>query len=196
MNTDIGESSFTPFWCAIQVAPRHEMTVSKILSNKGYEQFTPTYRVKRQWSDRVKHLDYPLFPGYVFCRIQKGVAAPIYTTPGVMRIVSCGGSIGTVEDHEIDNLRKAMISGRALSPSSWTQGQKIRILRGPLAGITGTLRCIANAYQLILSIDLLVKAVSVAVDAADVTAEVEDDSRPAPDRSIDSIARVVDLASR
>jgi transcription antitermination factor NusG len=172
MNTDIGESSLTTFWCAIQVAPRHEMTVSKILSNKGYEQFTPTYRVRRQWSDRIKHLEYPLFPGYVFCRIQRGVAGPIYTTPGVMRIVSYGGSIGAVEDYEIDNLRKATGSGRALSPSCWTQGQKIRIVRGPLAGITGTLRCVANGYQLILSIDLLMKAVSVAVDATDVTADI------------------------
>jgi transcription antitermination factor NusG len=171
MTTDIGENHVATFWCAIQVAPQHEMAVSKILSNKGYDHFTPTYRLKRQWSDRVKYLERPLFPGYVFCRIQKGVAGPIYTTPGVMRIVSCGGSISAIEEDEIDNLKKAVDSGRPLSPSCWAVGQKVRITQGPLAGVTGTLRCVANGYQLVLSIDLLMKAVSVAVDAEDVIAE-------------------------
>jgi len=38
------------------------------LRGKGYEEFLPLYRSRRRWSDRIKELDVPLFPGYLFCR--------------------------------------------------------------------------------------------------------------------------------
>lgn len=172
MKIHMGEQPSTSFWCAVQVAPRRELIVSKILSNKGYDQFTPTFRIKRQWSDRVKHLEQPLFPGYVFCRIAQNVAGPIYSTPGVVRIVSCGGSISAVEEVQIDNLKKALVSGRPVRPVQWIAGQKVRIMQGPLAGLTGALRSSSNGRQLILSVDLLMKGASVTVDPADVTAEI------------------------
>ena len=171
MSIHIGDSHARSFWCAVQVAPRHEVTVSKILANKGYDQFSPTYSVKRQWSDRVKHLEQPLFPGYVFCRIGKDVSGPIYTTPGVVRILGWGGSISVIEDTQIDDLKRAVASGSPVSPARWTPGQRVRITRGPLAGVTGILQSVGSGYELVLSVDLLMKGASVAVDPGDVVSE-------------------------
>ena len=55
-------------WYALHVKPRFEKYVTGQLSVKGYETFMPSYVSKRKWSDRVKTLSLPLFPGYVFCR--------------------------------------------------------------------------------------------------------------------------------
>src|SRR5579872_4675139 len=112
--------TFSSFWCAVRVAPRHEAVVGTILSHKGYDQFIPTYRTRRRWSDRTKGLDAPLFPGYVFCRITRDASARIVTTDGVVRSLSFGSVISEIQDDEIENLKKAVGSGKALTPSSWT----------------------------------------------------------------------------
>lgn len=40
-------------WFALQTKPKHEKQIERLLRQKGYECFTPTYRLKRKWSDRV-----------------------------------------------------------------------------------------------------------------------------------------------
>src|SRR5260221_1955499 len=55
-------------WVALQVRMRHECNVSDHLQGKGYERFLPLYKARRRSSDRVKAVDSPLFPGYLFCR--------------------------------------------------------------------------------------------------------------------------------
>src|SRR5271157_5027662 len=71
-------------WYAIRVRSKFENAASVVLNGKGYEAFLPTYRSRRSWSDRVKELDLPLFPGYLFCRFDvRDRLLPILTTPGV-----------------------------------------------------------------------------------------------------------------
>ena len=55
-------------WFAVRTATGREKSVSQQLQSKGYEDFLPQYRSKRQWSDRTKDVEIPLFPGYLFCR--------------------------------------------------------------------------------------------------------------------------------
>ena len=74
-------------WYAVRTAAGREKAVSGQLANKGYEQFLPMYRTRRQWSDRVKELELPLFPGYLFCRFDVNSRLPILVTPGVKLIV-------------------------------------------------------------------------------------------------------------
>ena len=91
-------------WYAIHVQSKFERAASRILHDKGYEEFLPLYRAKRQWSDRVKEVDLPLFPGYFFCRIDiTERLLPIVTTPGVVRIVSAGNTPVPVSDCEIES---------------------------------------------------------------------------------------------
>ena len=54
-------------WFAFRVRPRHEKQVSIALREKGFIEFLPLYKSKRQWADRTKVVAMPLFPGYIFC---------------------------------------------------------------------------------------------------------------------------------
>src|SRR4051812_23329447 len=56
-------------WFAVQVRPRFEKVVAHVLENKGFEHLLPLYSVSRQRSDRTVGLQLPLFPGYLFCRL-------------------------------------------------------------------------------------------------------------------------------
>ena len=61
-----------PFpWYALRVRPRFEKMVASALLSKGYEGFLPLYRHRSRWSDRIKEVLLPLFPGYMFCRFDE-----------------------------------------------------------------------------------------------------------------------------
>jgi transcription antitermination factor NusG len=157
------------FWCAVQVVPRHELRVAGLLSNAGYEQFIPMYISRRKWSDRYKSLELPLFPGYVFCRIQKETACGVFKTPGVNRIISFGGKICPIDDCEIATLRQVVNSGREVSPGGHCKiGDRVQIQKGPLTGVVGRLLFVKNRWQLAISVDMLMKSATVIVDASEV----------------------------
>jgi transcription antitermination factor NusG len=152
-------------WCAIQVVPRHEMMVSTILRSKGYEEFLPMYRVKRQWSDRRKVIETPMFTGYVFCRLNSGISWAIVTTPGVIRIVGTRKEVSVIEDHEIESIQAVLKSGMKVEPCAFAKvGDRVRISSGPLTGVEGIVTGYKNQQRLILSVNLIQSAISVEVD--------------------------------
>jgi transcription antitermination factor NusG len=77
-------------WFARQVKPRHEKTTAEALRSKGLEDFLPQYLAIRRWSDRIKRLEAPLFPRYVFCRFDLRNKLNVLTTPGVVSILGVG----------------------------------------------------------------------------------------------------------
>ena len=100
-----------PLWYAVRVRSKFERNVSIILEHKGVEQFLPTYRSRRTWTDRTKTLDLPLFPGYVFCRIPLEQRNRVVTTDGVVGLVGAGRLPIPVSDLEIDAIRTMVLHG-------------------------------------------------------------------------------------
>jgi transcription antitermination factor NusG len=152
-------------WYALHVRHKHENLVSTLLRAKGYNEFNPTYRSRRRWSDRIAEIESPLFPGYVFCQFDAGDRrAPVVTTPGVVQIV------GAVEGVEIAAVQAVIASGLAAEP--WPRleaGQLVRIHHGPLAGVEGVFLEMKNRHRLIVSISLLQRSINVDIDSALVT---------------------------
>src|SRR5947209_17143167 len=90
-----------PHWYAIQTTPRHEKVVSEVLASKGFEHLLPQYKTRRKWADRIKDLELPLFPRYVFCRFDRSQMVPILNSPGVLGIVRFGRELAPLQEHEI-----------------------------------------------------------------------------------------------
>jgi transcription antitermination factor NusG len=159
-------------WFAVQVAPRHEKKVATILEYKGYEHFLPTYQSRRKWSDRIKTIDQPMFPGYVFCRTgQQSTDALILTTPGAMRVVGFSGKPYPIAEEEIEAIRRVAASSN-IEPIPYLKiGEKVRINSGPMAGVTGILTQIRNRHRLVISVDLIMKSIAVDIDMFDVVRE-------------------------
>lgn len=174
-------------WYALYVRPRAERMVAQILQEKGYDLFLPTHRCRRRWADRVKELDMPLFPGYVFCRVTAASSGRIVTTQGVIRIVGIGNAPIPIDDGEIEALRTVVSSSLSVEPWPFLRvGQKVRIEVGPLSGLEGVVVRFASRARLVLSISLLQRSVAVEMDGSWVT--------PAPmdiAESRDALRRVV-----
>jgi transcription antitermination factor NusG len=168
---------FDNCWFAIQVRTRYEFLVATILRSKGLEEFVPKYKSKRQWSDRTKVCELPLFPGYVFCRFNAQVRVPILTTPGVIRIVGVNSAI---PDSEIEAIQTVVAHRVSAIPYPYLDvGTRVQVIAGPLAGVQGTLVSYRNHYRLILSVTLVQSSISVEVEYGDVVPVRDNVRRPA-----------------
>src|SRR5215469_1241131 len=105
-----------PLWYAVHVRSKFERTVSTVLEHKGVEQFLPTYRSRRIWTDRVKTMDLPLFTGYLFCRIPLDERNRVMTIDGVVGFVGAGRQPIPVGDLEIEAVRRIVQSQSPSQP--------------------------------------------------------------------------------
>ena len=135
------------------------------LRGKGFEEFLPLQRTRRQWSDRVKIVDMPLFPGYLFCRLNLEQRMPLLTTPGFLYIVGVGRNPKPVDESEILAIQTVLRSGLPAKPwPSLVIGERVRLKHGPLCGLEGTLSKIANQHRIYVSVTLLKRSISVEVN--------------------------------
>ena len=153
-------------WYALQVYQRLEKITALLLNQKGFDPFLPTYTVKRRWSDRVKVVEQPLFPGYLFCRLDlRQPWLPVLTTPGVISIVGTGKEPSAIPATEIEAVRRIVRSATSAEPWPYLRsGDCVTISDGPLRGTEGILAEMKNACKLVVSIHLLQRSVAVVVD--------------------------------
>lgn len=157
----------THSWFALQTRSRYEQFAAAHLRSKGYELFLPVYTCRRRWSDRIKKLELPLFPGYIFCKFDLLNRLPILITPGVIQVVGIGKNPIAIEDAEIAALQAVVQSELPRQPWPFLQlGQKVRIAHGPLSGFEGILVNLKGNHRLVLSVGLLRRSVAVEIDSA------------------------------
>ena len=166
-------------WYALRVQSRLGAVASAGLRTKGYEAFLPVYRSRRRWSDRVKQIDLPLFPGYLFCRFElHDRLLPVLTTPGVIGMVAAGETLIPIADEEIESIRTVLRSGLATKPWPFLSvGSRVYIERGPLAGLEGTITNTDKVCRLVVCVTLLQRSVAVEIDY-DWARPVHTHSRP------------------
>jgi transcription antitermination factor NusG len=154
-------------WFALQVRSRHESSVEDYLNGQGYELFLPLYKSRKRWSDRIKKVESPLFPGYLFCRFDQHDRLPILKTPGVIQIVGFNRIPAVVQESEISALQTLMAAGVPNHPCPFLElGDKVRIESGPLRGLEGILMDFKGHHRLVLSVTLLQRSVAVEIDSA------------------------------
>lgn len=152
-------------WFAVQVRTCREKSAQVFLENGGYECFLPVAKCFRRWSDRLKESDIPLFPGYLFCRMDPQYRLPVLKTPGVIQIVGVGKVPVAVEEEELAAIQQAAKSGLATMPWPYLQvGHVARIDDGPLKGLNGIVVKIKSGMKLVLSVSLLQRSIAVEID--------------------------------
>lgn len=152
-------------WFALRVKSRAEKIVALMARNKGFDEFLPVYQARRRWSDRVKSVELPLFPGYVFCRLNPHHRLALLTIPGVLHLVGIGKVPVAIDDAEMIALQSAVGSGLATEPWPYLEvGQRVRLEEGPLVGIEGILVGTSKQQRVLVSVTLLKRSVAVAIE--------------------------------
>lgn len=166
IDSQVGEVGAPPAWHVLYTRHQHEKIVAKILTNKGFETFLPLYQAAHRWKDRTKILSLPLFPCYVFLNRGLERRLDIMTTPGIHALVSTSDEPATVPLAEIEAIQRVIESRSQVEPHPFLKcGDRVRVKRGPLAGLQGILVRKKNFFRLVLSVEMLGRAAAVEIDA-------------------------------
>lgn len=156
-------------WYAAHTRHQHEKMVAQILANKGFEVFLPLYTEARQWRDRVKKVQLPLFSCYVFLRGNLDRRLAIVTTPGVNGLVTSAGKLAGIPEREIQDVRNVIDNRINVEPHPFLRcGDPVRVKSGALCGLEGFLVRKKGLTRLIISVTLLERSVAAEVDASAV----------------------------
>jgi len=165
------EHSFTK-WYALTVRYQHERQTERALQSKGLETLAPFYRSRRQWSDRVKDVELPLFAGYVLCKFALTERIPVLDTPGVAKIVGFGGAMVALEDREIADIQRLLASNLPIEPWPYLKpGDRVRVERGALRGLEGSLLRTKDGLRLVIGVELLQRSITVELDQDSIVPE-------------------------
>ena len=152
-------------WFALQVHTRRERTVADLLRFRGCDPFLPLYMERRRWSDRMKKVEAPLFPGYLFCRLSDRSQAAALFTHGVIRILGTGNRPIPVEEGEVAAIHRLTQAGVSSTPWPFLQvGKKVRVAQGSLQGLEGILVDCKGQQRLVISVTLLQRSVALEVE--------------------------------
>jgi transcription antitermination factor NusG len=156
-------------WFAVFTSSHHEKKVSQRFLDQRIENFLPLYSQVHHWTNRRKvTLQLPLFPNYVFVRINRRQRGRVLQVPGVVAIVGRGYEPTPLPDFEIESLRSGLHLRKFEPHPSLEVGTRVRIRVGPLEGMEGFLVRKKNNLRIVLTVPLINKSVAVEVDSGDV----------------------------
>lgn len=152
-------------WHALFVRSNQEKRVALFLENLSVEHFLPCYVSVRQWKDRRVTLKMPLFPGYLFVRMQPREKMKVQTVPQVVSLVGKKDSPAVISDEEIAGIRAAVEHGQAEPHEYLEAGQRVVITEGVMLGMEGILMTVRNRARVVVSLQSIGRAFVVEVGA-------------------------------
>lgn len=164
--TDQAHATRLP-WYAVRTKSNCEKTVAQTLASKGITTYLPEYRSRRETFGRITEGYAPLFPGYVFCRVDTTERVPVISTPAVVAIVGFGNDPAPIPDSEIEAVQAMLSSGVPVEVCGYLrEGQRVRIRKGPFQNVEGTLVTKKSESKFVVSVSLLQRSVAVEFDPA------------------------------
>jgi transcription antitermination factor NusG len=143
--------------------------VADQLAVRSVEHFLPVYESVRRWKDRRVKLQMPLFPGYVFVRLELKERLRVLQIPGLAKLVGFNGTPTVLPDEEVERLQKGLSSGVRVEPHPFlTVGRRVRVKAGPLAGLQGILVRRKKQTRFVVSVELIQRSVAVEIDEGDL----------------------------
>jgi transcription antitermination factor NusG len=151
-----------------------EKKVLSQLEDGGYKAYLPLITQVKQWSDRKKKVEEPLFKSYVFVYSNEREYIPILNVYGVIKFVTFERQAVVVPENQILAIKKFVTDFergeeyKMMNDEELKVGQKVRIINGPMKGLTGRLETIYNKRHLIVYIDVVGQCIPVHIPRAKV----------------------------
>jgi len=120
-------------WYAVYTKPRWEKKVAELLSKTDVEYYCPLNKVVKQWSDRKKVVEEPLFTSYVFVRVDAKMQTMVRPIDGVVNFVYWLGKPAVIKDEEIELIKRFLneYSNVRLERTRVSVNDNVKILNGP-----------------------------------------------------------------
>jgi transcription antitermination factor NusG len=164
-----------PKWLAVYTKPRWEKKVNQLLLAKGVECYCPLNKVRRQWSDRVKLVEEPLFKSYVFVKVANEHRTKVRLTNGVVNFVYWDGKPAIVRDKEIETIKRFLDEHENVEAHQVEikAQQQVRITAGTMMDKVGTVLSVGKK-KVKVAIDSLGYVLVAYIDKNKISAEYEE----------------------
>jgi transcription elongation factor/antiterminator RfaH len=158
-------------WYALHTRSRFENVVLDGLTRKQVEAFLPRITVRSKRVDRKKMIQIPLFPGYLFVKtsLDPHEHLEVVKTIGVVKLVGNLQGPVPISSESIESL-KIMVQGNQeiLTGSQFQQGDRVMVVSGPFAGVTGTFVRYRGMGRVVVNIEALGQYAAVDVSEEDI----------------------------
>ncbi len=137
-------------WFVILTKSRAEKQAGKRLTELEIENFVPLHRQLKQWHDRKKWVETPLFNSYIFVRTENKNRNKVFQVGGVLKYLSNCGQVSVLTDQEVERVKRlCKFDGEVqISDNSFEIGQEVEIIEGQFLGFIGTLTTTDNKSKL------------------------------------------------
>ena len=164
-------------WHAIYVKSRSEKKVAERLDDLGIDYYLPLVTTIKQWSDRKKRVEEPLFKSYVFVHSNAKQHIPILNIYGVLYFVTFEHKPVIVPENQITAIRKYIDdydeNKKTQESCDLQEGQMVRIISGPLIGLEGRLVSTKDVKKLIIYIEAVGQYLPVSIPRTKVEPIIE-----------------------
>lgn len=152
-------------WYVLQTRSRFEKKCYELLTASGISAFLPLQTVSKAWSDRIKKIESPLFPGYIFVQYSEADRYKILNTQGVSRFVSFGGEYATVHPSQMEAIGKILQFDSTVEvvDIGLIPGQEVLIASGPFKGHQARLVHHNGKGKLLLAVESIGKGVMLEI---------------------------------
>lgn len=160
------DSSEKRNWLVIRTRPRWEMKVYNQIVEKKIDTFLPLITTIKQWSDRKKKIQIPMFNSYLFVNVtpEERILA-IKETVGAMNYIYYNKRPAVVSNLEIESIKLSLVTPEKVKIESnlVTKGDYVKVISGPFTGMMGIVtelrgnyKLTVNLYELSMSLNIVV----------------------------------------
>jgi len=152
-------------WYAVYTLPRAEKKAYAELVKKGIDAYLPLQRALKQWSDRKKWVEEPLFRSYIFVNITKNLYFDVLNTTGIVRYITFEGKAVPIPPQQIEAVRFFLSSDDPLPQNieKFSPGQSVEVIKGPLKGLFGELIQLAGKQKVKVEISAVGQSIFVTI---------------------------------
>lgn len=154
-------------WLVFYTKSRAEKKTLEYLLKFGFEAWLPLYKVLRQWSDRKKKLEVPLFNSYIFVKDIEANIPEIVKVPGISWNIRHNGKPAVLQNNEYQMIQRFIASGLTIeigSVEDLERGDKVEIMDGPLKGAVGFLSGAYNDQKFTVEVETIDQVLKVNID--------------------------------
>jgi transcriptional antiterminator RfaH len=157
-------------WHAVYTRPRFEKKVEKYLKERNIECYLPLQKTLRQWSDRKKMVELPLFSSYVFVNTGRADYLKVLNAPGAVRYICFDGNAVEIPVKQIEKIRWILSSDVDVEvlEEAIPEGSRVEIIKGPLLGLQAEMINYKNKYRILVRLEQLDKSVEIQVPVSHV----------------------------
>ncbi len=132
-------------WFVIYTKSRNEKKVAELLQKNEVEAFCPLVKLRKNWSDRTKIVETPLFNSYVFVNLSEKDRNVVFNVPGVIRYLFWLKKPAIVKDSEIESLKSVLHETMdSFTIENYQIGETIKISEGVFKGLDGVIEKQSN----------------------------------------------------